>query len=87
MGDLPNRVTDLSLEAFIVRLYREKNQTGFLEPSRINHSEHITRHVASLKNTVKELQPRKVHIYRHFHEEIKNSPERRKADVIELYHA
>lgn len=34
---------------------------------------------------MKELQLRTAHIYPRFHEEIKQSLERRRADVIELY--
>lgn len=82
--DPPNRVTALSLEAFIVRLYREKNQKGFLKAFS-DQPEHITSGMSPLKNIMKELQLRKVHIYPRFHEEIKSSLERRKADVIELY--
>lgn len=84
IANLPNRVTALSLEAFIVRLYREKNQTGFLKAFS-DQPEHITSGMSPLKNIMKELQLRNVHIYPRFHEEIKKSLERRKADVIELY--
>ena len=41
--------------------------------------------MSPLKNIMKELQLRKVHIYPRFHEEVKASLERRKADVVELY--
>jgi DNA excision repair protein ERCC-4 len=94
------RVTALSLEAFIVRLYREKNKAGFLKAF-TDQPEHITSGMSPLKNIMKELQLRTVHIYPRsvgivgprelvltlirFHEDIKQSLERRRADVIELY--
>jgi DNA excision repair protein ERCC-4 len=56
------RVTDLSLEAFIVRLYREKNNVGFLKAFS-DQPEHITSGLSPLKNVLKELQVRNVHIY------------------------
>ncbi|KAF8201952.1 hypothetical protein K438DRAFT_1821001 [Mycena galopus ATCC 62051] len=77
------RVTPLALEAFIVRLYREKNKTGFLKAF-TDQPEQITSGMSPLKNIMKELQLRSVHIYPRFQEDIKKSLERRKADVIEL---
>jgi DNA excision repair protein ERCC-4 len=55
-------VTPLVLEAFIVRLYREKNKTGFLKAF-TDQPEHITNGMSPLKNIMKELQLRTVHIY------------------------
>jgi len=40
--------------------------------------------MSPLKNIMKELRLRKVHIYPRFHEEVKTSLERRRADVVEL---
>ena len=99
------RVTPLVLEAFLVRLYREKNKTGFVKAF-TDQPEHITSGLSPLKNIMKELQLRTVHIYPRyipafscasirilrplfnicfrFHEEIKTSLERRRADVVEL---
>lgn len=57
-----SRVTPLALEAFIVRLYREKNKAGFLKAF-TDQPEHITSGLSPLKNIMKELQLRKVHIY------------------------
>ncbi|EIN05331.1 hypothetical protein PUNSTDRAFT_54777 [Punctularia strigosozonata HHB-11173 SS5] len=78
------RVTALSLEAFIVRLYRERNTTGFLKAF-TDQPEHITSGLSPLKNIMKELQLRRVHIYPRFHQEVQHSLARRRADVIELY--
>ncbi|KAF8841402.1 hypothetical protein BDN67DRAFT_928573, partial [Paxillus ammoniavirescens] len=78
------RVTALALEAFIVRLYREKNTTGFLK-ALSDQPEYITSGMSPLKNIMKELQLRTVHIYPRFHQSIKDTLENRKADVVELY--
>jgi DNA excision repair protein ERCC-4 len=56
------RVTPLVLEAFLVRLYREKNKTGFVKAF-TDQPEHITSGLSPLKNIMKELQLRIVHIY------------------------
>lgn len=96
-------MTPLVLEAFIVRLFREKNKAGFVKAF-TDQPEHITSGLSPLKNIMKELQLRIVHIYPRynssflllgifgtsihclfrFHEEIKKSLERRRADVVEL---
>ncbi|KAF8632697.1 hypothetical protein AX15_001750 [Amanita polypyramis BW_CC] len=77
------RISPLALEAFIVRLYREKNKAGFLKAF-TDQPERIMSNLSPLRNIMKELQLRKVHIYPRFHEDIKQSLERRRADVIEL---
>ncbi|KAG5719298.1 DNA repair protein rad16 [Termitomyces sp. T112] len=77
------KVTALALEAFIVRLYREKNNNGFLK-SFTDEPEHITSGLSPLRNIMKELQLRTVHIYPRFQEDVKGSLERRRADVVEL---
>lgn len=93
-------MTPLVLEAFIVRLFREKNKKGFVKAF-TDQPEHITSGLSPLKNIMKELQLRNVHIYprsvlsvsllcfttenpSRFHEDIKKTLERRQADVIEL---
>ena len=77
-------MTGLSLEAFVIRLFREKNQDGFVKAFSDN-PEQFTSGLYPLKAIMKELQLRKVHIYPRFHEEVKKSLERRKADVVELH--
>lgn len=56
------RITPLVLEAFIVRLFREKNKQGFIKAF-TDQPEHITSGLSPLKNIMKELQLRNVHIY------------------------
>ena len=77
-------MTGLSLEAFIIRLYREKNKDGFVKAFS-DAPDHITSGLYPLKSIMKELQLRKVHIYPRFHEEVKESLERRRADIVELH--
>jgi DNA excision repair protein ERCC-4 len=65
LSDYPNiylRVTPLVLEAFIVRLFREKNKKGFVKAF-TDQPEHITSGFSPLKNIMKELQIRNVHIF------------------------
>ncbi|KAG9025430.1 hypothetical protein FS842_005255, partial [Serendipita sp. 407] len=77
------RVTPQSTEAFIIRLYRQKNTEGFLKAFS-DEPEHMTVGFSPLKDIMKELQVRNVHIYPRFHETIKESLERRKADVVQI---
>ncbi|KAG1832860.1 hypothetical protein DFJ58DRAFT_822843 [Suillus subalutaceus] len=77
-------VTALSLKAFIVRLYREKNKAGFLK-ALSDQSEHITSGMSLLKSIMKELQSRHVHIYPRFHEDVRHTLETHKADVTDLH--
>ncbi|KXN82152.1 DNA repair protein rad16 [Leucoagaricus sp. SymC.cos] len=77
------RITPLVNEAFIVRLYREKNRDGFIKAFS-DQPEHITSGMSPLKNIMKELQLRRVHLYPRFHEHINKTLERRRADVVEL---
>ncbi|KAJ3805049.1 hypothetical protein F5876DRAFT_52472 [Lentinula aff. lateritia] len=77
------RVSPLHLVSFITRLYREKNAKGFLKAF-TDQPEHITSGLSPLKNIMKELQLRRVWIYPRFHQEVKDTLERKRADVIEL---
>lgn len=56
------RVTPLVSEAFIVRLFREKNRNGFVKAF-TDQPEHITSGMSPLKNIMKELQLRRAHLY------------------------
>ncbi|EKM77091.1 hypothetical protein AGABI1DRAFT_122321 [Agaricus bisporus var. burnettii JB137-S8] len=77
------RVTPTVIEAFIVRLFREKNRDGFVKAF-TDQPEHITSGMSPLKNVMKELQLRRAHLYPRFHEHINKTLERRRADVVEL---
>ncbi|EJF60626.1 hypothetical protein DICSQDRAFT_87823 [Dichomitus squalens LYAD-421 SS1] len=78
------RVTPTSAEAFIVRLYREKNKKGFLKAFS-DQPEHITSGMSPLRTIMKELQLRTVHIYPRFHADIKESLDRKAPDIVELH--
>ncbi|KAJ3994943.1 hypothetical protein F5050DRAFT_1770584 [Lentinula boryana] len=77
------RVSPLHLVSFITRLYREKNTKGFLKAF-TDQPEHITSGLSPLKNIMKGLRLRRVWIYPRFHQEVKDTLERKRADVIEL---
>ncbi|EJD34490.1 hypothetical protein AURDEDRAFT_188995 [Auricularia subglabra TFB-10046 SS5] len=78
------KVTAESQEAFIISLYREKNQDGFLKAFS-DQPEQITHGLSPLRTIMKALRLRKVQIFPRFHEEVQQSLERRKADVVELH--
>ena len=65
-------VNPASSEAFIARLYREKNKKGFLKAF-TDQPEHITSGMSPLRVILKELQLRTVHIYPRFHQEVSES--------------
>lgn len=56
------KVSPLHLVSFITRLYREKNDKGFLKAF-TDQPEHITSGLSPLKNIMKELQLRRVSVY------------------------
>ena len=56
------RVSPSSSEAFIARLFHEKNKSGFLKAF-TDEPEHITHGLSPLRTIMKELQLRTVHIY------------------------
>lgn len=56
------RVSASSSEAFIARLYHEKNKSGFLK-ALTDEPEHITSGMSPLRSIMKELQLRTAHIY------------------------
>ncbi|KAL0961548.1 hypothetical protein HGRIS_006487 [Hohenbuehelia grisea] len=77
------KVTALALEAFIVRLYRQKNKDGFLKAF-TDEPEHITSGFAPLNSIMKELQLKRVHIYARFQADVQDSLKRRRADYVEV---
>jgi DNA excision repair protein ERCC-4 len=77
------RVSPLHLVSFITRLYREQITNGFLKAF-TDQPEQITSGMSPLKNIMKELGLRRVWIYPRFHQDIKDTLERRRADVVEL---
>ncbi|KAK4635214.1 DNA repair protein rad16 [Fulvia fulva] len=78
------RVAATSLEAFIVRLYRQKNKAGFLKAFS-DSPEPLTSGFQPLTSILKNLFLRKPLLYPRFHVTVAKSLEgKRKAEVIEL---
>ncbi|KAI9663290.1 MAG: hypothetical protein M1821_008338 [Bathelium mastoideum] len=78
------RIVATSLEAFIVRIYRQKNRTGFLKAFSDN-PEPFTTGFSPLATMMRNLFLRKPSLYPRFHVTVAKSLEgRRKAEVIEL---
>ncbi|EME48529.1 hypothetical protein DOTSEDRAFT_162102 [Dothistroma septosporum NZE10] len=78
------RVAATSLEAFIVRIYRQKNKAGFLKAFS-DSPEPLTSGFQPLTNILKNLFLRKPVLYPRFHVTVARSLEgKRKAEVIEL---
>jgi hypothetical protein len=61
-ANLSSRITPQSTEAFIIRLFRQKNIEGFLKAFS-DEPEYLTVGFSPLKDVMKELQVRNVHIY------------------------
>ncbi|XP_014560316.1 hypothetical protein COCVIDRAFT_34537 [Bipolaris victoriae FI3] len=78
------RVVATSLEAFILRIYRQKNKIGFLKAFS-DTPEPFTTGFSPLTNMMKNLFLTKPALYPRFHVAVANSLEgRKKAEVIEL---
>jgi DNA excision repair protein ERCC-4 len=78
------KVIATSLEAFILRIYRQKNKVGFLKAFS-DTPEPFTTGFAPLTNMMKNLFLQKPALYPRFHVAVANSLEgRKKAEVIEL---
>ncbi|KAF2083300.1 DNA repair protein [Saccharata proteae CBS 121410] len=78
------KIVATSLEAFILRIYRQKNKTGFLKAFS-DSPEPFTTGFSPLATMMRNLFLRKPSLYPRFHVTVANSLEgRRKAEVIEL---
>jgi DNA excision repair protein ERCC-4 len=77
-------VSPTSLEAFIVRIYRNSNRTGFIKAFS-DQPEAFTIGFAPLQTVLQQLKIREVMLWPRFHEFVEMDLRKRKADVIELY--
>jgi DNA excision repair protein ERCC-4 len=78
------KVVATSLEAFIIRIYRQKNKTGFLKAFS-DAPEPFTLGYSPLSNMMKNLFLQKPALYPRYHISVAKSLEgRKKAEVIEL---
>ena len=78
------RVLPTSLEAFIIRLYRQENKDGFLKAFS-NNAESFASGFSTLQTIMGQLHLRQVDIWPRFHESINRDLGHRHADVIELH--
>ncbi|KAN0059816.1 DNA repair protein RAD16 [Thecaphora frezii] len=78
------RVTPTSIEAFILRIYRQENKEGFLKAFS-DDPEHFTIGVSPLQTVMSQLRIRKVELWPRFHKQTNKDLGQRKADVIELH--
>jgi DNA excision repair protein ERCC-4 len=79
-----DRVVATSLEAFIIRIYRQKNKVGFLKAFSDN-PDPFTIGFAPLANMMRNLFLRKVSLWPRFHAHVAEALEgKKKAEVIEL---
>lgn len=84
MADIDTRVVATSLEAFIVRIYRQANKRGFLKAFS-DSPEPFTTGFAPLANMLRNLFLRKASLWPRFHISVAEALEgHRKAEVIEL---
>lgn len=79
-----DRIVATSTEAFIIRIYRQANRSGFLKAFS-DSPEPFTTGFAPLANSMRNLFLRKASLWPRFHVSVAESLEgRRKAEVIEL---
>ncbi|KAL2269488.1 hypothetical protein VTJ83DRAFT_1672 [Remersonia thermophila] len=79
-----DRVTATSLEAFILRIYRQKNKAGFLKAFSDN-PDPLAAGFSPLAATLRNLFLRKVSLWPRFHVHVAQSLEgKKKAEVVEL---
>lgn len=79
-------VTPTSIEAFIVRVFRSSNTTGFLKAFS-EEPEHFTFGLSPLQTVLTQLRLRTVMIWPRFHASVRKDLEARKPKVIELHQA
>ncbi|KAM0752073.1 hypothetical protein T439DRAFT_312194 [Meredithblackwellia eburnea MCA 4105] len=77
-------VTPTSLEAFVVRIFRQRNKTGFIKAFS-DSPEGFTTGMTPLQTILQQLHIREAHIFPRFHETVAQDLVKRKADVLELY--
>jgi len=78
------RVSPTSAEAFIVRIYRQENEDGFLKAFS-DDAEHFALGLSPLQTVLRQLQIRKVDLWPRFHQSIVRDLGLRQPDVIELH--
>lgn len=77
------KVSATSTEAFILRIYRQKNKDGFIKAFS-DQPEPFATGFSPLQNTLRNLFIRSAFLWPRFHKDVAEDLESRKADVIEL---
>ncbi|KAK6351668.1 hypothetical protein TWF718_004821 [Orbilia javanica] len=77
------RVTAVSLEAFILRIFRQKNKTGFVKAFSEN-PESLSSGFSTLSMVMRNLFLQKTSLWPRYHVRVAQSLEARKAEVVEL---
>ncbi|KAI5476750.1 DNA repair protein rad16 [Pseudohyphozyma bogoriensis] len=77
-------VTPTSIEAFVIRIYRNMNKTGFIKAFS-DEPEAFTHGMAPLQTVMQQLKLREVLIWPRFHEQVCDDFGKRKSDVVEVY--
>ncbi|XP_067940191.1 DNA repair endonuclease XPF-like [Watersipora subatra] len=78
-----HRVKETGLEAFIMRLYRQKNKEGFIKAFSDNPVA-FTDGFCKIETIMRNLYLRKLFLYPRFHVSVKDSLEKSEPEVIEL---
>jgi DNA excision repair protein ERCC-4 len=79
-----HRITEISPEAFILRLYRNENQQGFIRAFS-DEPESFATGIWKLEKSMKVLYQRHVHLWPRFHVQVKHDIEKHaQVDMIEL---
>ncbi|XP_077981125.1 DNA repair endonuclease XPF-like [Glandiceps talaboti] len=78
-----HRIIESCQEAFILRLYRQKNKTGFIKAFS-DQPQCFSAGLCHLERVMKNLFVRKLYLWPRFHVEVNACMEKRKPEVIEL---
>ncbi|XP_033737580.1 DNA repair endonuclease XPF-like [Pecten maximus] len=79
-----HRIVESGQEAFILRLFRQKNKNGFIKAFTDNACA-FTVGFAHVERTMKNLFVRKLFLWPRFHASVASSLEKHKVDVVEIH--
>lgn len=80
------RVTDTSTEAFIIRIYRQRNRTGFLKAFS-DEPEQLLQGFGRLERVLKYCYVRRVYLWPRYHVAVKEFLARHEPEVVEMAQA
>ncbi|XP_060605869.1 DNA repair endonuclease XPF-like [Ruditapes philippinarum] len=79
-----HRIVESGQEAFILRLYRQKNKTGFIKAFSHNPTA-FTTGFSHVERTMKNLFVRKLFLWPRFQANVQETLEKHKVDVVEIH--